>query len=135
MKGRLSGNVWIVLSGAVLIVMCLLMLRSMALDNRTEAAGGDILSISIMANLHTAEIPSNKIKQMIEEHTGTELNVQWVPDGIYDEKVYASLTTGTLPKALYLKNAASLPFFVMKFERACFGRLGRSFLNIRIYRG
>ncbi|MUG64509.1 extracellular solute-binding protein [Paenibacillus campinasensis] len=124
MKGRLSGNVWIVLSGAVLIVMCLLMLRSMALDNRTEAAGGDILSISIMANLHTAEIPSNKIKQMIEEHTGTELNVQWVPDGIYDEKVYASLTTGTLPKALYLKNAASLPFFRDEIRAGLFWEIG-----------
>ena len=40
--------------------------------------------------------------------TGTKLDIQWVPDGTYDEKVNASFATGTLPQVTYLKNAASL---------------------------
>ncbi|NMO96819.1 extracellular solute-binding protein [Paenibacillus lemnae] len=64
--------------------------------------------ISIMANLHTAEVPSDMIEKMIEEKTNTELDIQWVPDGTYDEKVNASFATGTLPQVTYLKNAASL---------------------------
>ena len=66
------------------------------------------VSISIMANLHTPEVPSDMIEKLLEEKTGTKLDIQWVPDGTYDEKVNASFATGTLPQVTYLKNAASL---------------------------
>ncbi|EFU41971.1 extracellular solute-binding protein family 1 [Paenibacillus vortex V453] len=66
------------------------------------------VAISIMANLHTPEVPSDMIEKLLEEKTGTKLEIQWVPDGTYDEKVNASFATGTLPQVTYLKNAASL---------------------------
>ncbi|AYB45676.1 extracellular solute-binding protein [Paenibacillus lautus] len=66
------------------------------------------VAISIMANLHTPEVPSDMIEKLLEEKTGTKLDIQWVPDGTYDEKVNASFATGTLPQVTYLKNAASL---------------------------
>lgn len=81
-------------------------------QNGEAPAGGEQakgpVSISIMANLHTPEVPSDKIEKIIEEKTNTNLEIQWVPDGTYDEKVNASLATGTLPQVTYLKNAASL---------------------------
>ncbi|XEC93576.1 extracellular solute-binding protein [Paenibacillus tarimensis] len=64
--------------------------------------------ISIMANLHTPEVPDQGIEKMIEEATNTELDIQWVPDGSYDEKMNASFATGTLPQVVYVKNQASL---------------------------
>lgn len=64
--------------------------------------------ISIMANLHTPEVPSDKIEKLVEEATNTELDIQWVPDGTYDEKMNASFATGTLPKVVYVKNQSSL---------------------------
>ncbi|OMF74201.1 extracellular solute-binding protein [Paenibacillus glucanolyticus] len=72
-------------------------------ENKSEP-----VAISIMANLHTPEVPSDMIEKLLEEKTGTKLEIQWVPDGTYDEKVNASFATGTLPQVTYLKNAASL---------------------------
>ncbi|WP_199621112.1 extracellular solute-binding protein [Paenibacillus alkalitolerans] len=66
------------------------------------------VKITMMANLHTPEVPSDMIEKMVEEKTNTQLEIQWVPDGTYDEKVNASFATGTLPQATNLKNAASL---------------------------
>jgi len=64
--------------------------------------------ITIMANLHTPEVPSDKIEKLLEEATNTQLEIQWVPDGTYDEKMNASFATGTLPMATYIKNQSSL---------------------------
>lgn len=74
---------------------------------QAEAPKGPV-KITIMANLHTPEVPSDKIEKLVEEATNTQLEIQWVPDGSYDEKMNASFATGTLPQAVYIKNQASL---------------------------
>lgn len=124
MRVRLSRNVWQLIVGLGLVLVCFSFIRWIVLDNQTGAAEEGAIQISMMANLHTTEIPSDTIKKMIEEQTGTKLSIQWVPDGIYDEKVYASLATGTLPKALYLKNAASLTFFRSEIRDGLFWEIG-----------
>lgn len=70
------------------------------------------VKITIMANLQTTEVPSDKLEKVIEEFTNSQLEIQWVPDGSYDEKFQAAFATGTLPQAVYLKNAAS--FILMR---------------------
>lgn len=65
------------------------------------------VKITIMANLHTPEVPADKVEKLVEQATNTELEIQWVPDGTYDEKMNASLATGTLPQAVYIKNQSS----------------------------
>lgn len=82
------------------------------------------VKITIFANLHTAEVPSDRIERLVEEMTDTELDIQWIPDGSYDEKIHASLMTDTLPKALFLKNAASLPQFRDKMRSGMFWEIG-----------
>ncbi|MCA0757108.1 extracellular solute-binding protein [Paenibacillus sp. N4] len=67
--------------------------------------------LSLMLNLHEPEVPSDKIEKLIEQKTNTELSIQWVPDGSYDDKINASFATGSLPQAVQLKNAASLTMF------------------------
>ncbi|MGM0879700.1 MAG: extracellular solute-binding protein [Bacillota bacterium] len=77
----------------------------------TETPAGtkkEPVKISIMANLHTPEVPDDTIEKMLEEATNTDLKIQWVPDGSYDEKMNASFATGTLPQATYIKNQTSL---------------------------
>jgi putative aldouronate transport system substrate-binding protein len=76
----------------------------------TQAPKGPA-KISIMANLHTPEVPATDIEKLLEEKTSTELEIQWVPDGSYDEKLNASFATGTLPQAVYMKNQTSLLMF------------------------
>jgi putative aldouronate transport system substrate-binding protein len=70
------------------------------------------VKITIMGNLQTTEVPSDKVEKFIEEKTNSQLEIQWVPDGSYDEKFQAAFATGTLPQAVYLKNAAS--FILMR---------------------
>ena len=67
--------------------------------------------LTIMANLHSPEVPSDKIEKMIEEITNTDLTIQWVPDGNYDEKLNTSFATGTMPQATYLRNINSFGMF------------------------
>ncbi|WP_199621115.1 extracellular solute-binding protein [Paenibacillus alkalitolerans] len=88
------------------------------------AASQNRTHITIMANLHSLEVPSDKIEKLVEEKTGTELDIQWIPDGSNDEKVNAAISTGTLPKALYLKNAASFPLFRDQIRNGLFWEIG-----------
>nr|WP_246246408.1 extracellular solute-binding protein [Paenibacillus lemnae] len=80
--------------------------------------------ISMMANLHTAQVPAETIELLLEEKTNTRLDIQWIPDGSYDAKMYASLATGTLPKALYLKNAASFSSMISEIRSGLFWEIG-----------
>lgn len=64
--------------------------------------------ISLMLNLQVPDVPSDKVEKIIEEKTNTLLDIQWVPDGSYDDKLNATFATGSLPQAVQLKNAASL---------------------------
>jgi putative aldouronate transport system substrate-binding protein len=60
--------------------------------------------LSIMANLHTPEVPSDKIEKQLEEKTNTELEIQWVPDSSYEEKLSTAFATGSFPQAVFMKN-------------------------------
>lgn len=80
--------------------------------------------ITIMANLHTAEVPSDKIEKMVEEKTNTELTIQWVPDGSYEEKLNASFATGTLPQATYMKNQTTMIMFRDAIRNGQFWEVG-----------
>lgn len=65
---------------------------------------------SVMTPLHTPEVPSDKVEKLLEEKTGVELNIQWVPFSNYEEKVNSAFATGSLPEAIYLNNDAYLQF-------------------------
>lgn len=123
MMTRLSNYVILTLAILTVSAACISMARSSGADGGSTSSDRKI-SISIMANLHTAEVPSDRIEKWIEEKTGVQLNIQWVPDGSYDEKVFASLATGTLPQALYLKNAASLSYFRDEIRSGLFWEIG-----------
>ncbi|UJW58837.1 extracellular solute-binding protein [Bacillus sp. A116_S68] len=72
-------------------------------SNSNEGSGnhtsdnGEPFEIEMMANLHTPETPDNLLKELLEEKTNTVLNIQWVPDGNYEERLNTAFATGTLP--------------------------------------
>ncbi|MFA9455866.1 extracellular solute-binding protein [Halalkalibacter sp. AB-rgal2] len=69
-------------------------------DEATSNEGedsGEPYEFSIMTNLHTAETPDPKIQELIEEMTGYKLDIQWVPDSNYDERLNTAFATGSLP--------------------------------------
>lgn len=66
--------------------------------NQAASEGNDApAKITIMARLHVAETPSDKLEKLIEEKTDTELEIQWVPNTIYEDKLNAAFATGALP--------------------------------------
>jgi putative aldouronate transport system substrate-binding protein len=58
------------------------------------------IEFSIMTNLHTAETPDKKIQDLIEEKTGYKLDIQWVPDSSYEERLNTAFATGSFPDAV-----------------------------------
>jgi putative aldouronate transport system substrate-binding protein len=92
-------------------------------ETKSEAANAPV-KISIMTNLYNAEKPADTMKKIIEEKTNTQLDIQWVPDGNYDEKMNASFATGTLPQAVYIKNQASFILFRDAIRSGQFWEIG-----------
>ncbi|MDQ0061441.1 putative aldouronate transport system substrate-binding protein [Paenibacillus harenae] len=94
-----------------------------ATDKQTEKPA-EPFKLSIMLDLHEPEVPSDKIEKMLEDISNTELDIQWVPDGSYDDKMNASFATGSLPQAVQLKNAASLNLFRDAIKDGQFWEIG-----------
>ncbi len=69
--------------------------------NKNESATnleGDLpYEISIMLNFHTPEVPNDRIKGLIEEATNTVLNIHFIPDDNYIDRLNTAFATGTLP--------------------------------------
>ncbi|MCG1021854.1 extracellular solute-binding protein [Sutcliffiella horikoshii] len=79
--------------------------------SNTEIDSDKPYSISIMANLHTPEVPQDKIKDLLEEKTNTKLEFQWVPDNNYEERLNTAFATGSLPQAVFMKNQTTFNQF------------------------
>ncbi|MCR8632458.1 extracellular solute-binding protein [Paenibacillus radicis (ex Xue et al. 2023)] len=82
-----------------------------------ESAAGSTISdttpfpVSI-ALTQVGDIPSdgNEINQAIEKYTNTKLNIQWIPNSAYDDKVNVMIASSEMPKLLkvqYVPNIIS----------------------------
>ncbi|MBS4207859.1 extracellular solute-binding protein [Bacillus sp. FJAT-50079] len=79
---------------------------------------------TIMANLHTPEVPSDKIEKIIEEKTGADITIQWTPDSNYEEKLSTSFATGTFPEAVFMKNITTFLQFKEAIRDGQFWEIG-----------
>ncbi|PAF12361.1 MAG: Sugar ABC transporter substrate-binding protein [Shouchella clausii] len=79
---------------------------------------------TIMANLHTAEVPEKEVQHLLEEATNTELDIQWVPDSNYEERLNTAFATGTLPQAVYMKNQTTYDQFKDAIRDGQFWEIG-----------
>jgi putative aldouronate transport system substrate-binding protein len=79
---------------------------------KSGAAGGDAakpvdntpLALTITVN-QVGDIPAkgNAVEQAIEKATNTKLDIQWVPNSTYDEKINVMIASSELPKMLKVK--------------------------------
>jgi putative aldouronate transport system substrate-binding protein len=60
--------------------------------------------ISIMAPLHFPNAPSKEVMNKLEGLTGVQLDITWVGDGIYTDKMYTALSTGSLKNVTFIKH-------------------------------
>ncbi|MDB5084289.1 MAG: transporter substrate-binding protein [Bacilli bacterium] len=68
---------------------------------------GKPINLTIMADLKSPGTPGDTVIKQIEQKTGYNLTIQWVPDGNYDEKFNAAMATQSLPQAVFVKNTDS----------------------------
>ncbi|MBD2845525.1 extracellular solute-binding protein [Paenibacillus sp. IB182496] len=77
------------------------------------------LELSIMLPLHLIQPPSDELVAELEKMTGTDLDLRWVPDEIYSDKLSLAVASGSYMKATYvnfneyqyMKNAIRLGHF------------------------
>ncbi|WP_081389905.1 extracellular solute-binding protein [Paenibacillus odorifer] len=77
-----------------------------ACNNKESADSGPKVSppsISILAPLHFPQQPSKEIMAEIERLTGVKLDIRWVPEGVYTDKMNTALTTNSLGKVTFVK--------------------------------
>lgn len=89
-----------------------------------ETAESKPIKFTMMADLHTPEVPTEDVLKLLEEKTNADITIQWVPDGSYDEKFQASLATGTLPEVAFIKNQSSLALVRSAVESGQFWEIG-----------
>ncbi|MDQ6418742.1 extracellular solute-binding protein [Paenibacillus sp. LHD-117] len=91
---------------ALTLLPVLVLCVSCVQDDSKPGSGdaGDKPEISIMAPLHFPHPPSDETMSVLEELTGTELEINWVPDGIYTDKMNTALTTNSLKKVTFAKH-------------------------------
>ncbi|SFL45592.1 carbohydrate ABC transporter substrate-binding protein, CUT1 family (TC 3.A.1.1.-) [Gracilibacillus orientalis] len=72
-------------------------------DGNESNNSDEPFELSIMLNLHTPEVPQDKLEKLLEEKTNTALEIQWIPDGNYEERVNTAFSTNSLPHAVLVK--------------------------------
>jgi len=68
--------------------------------NKDDKESDEPETISIMLNLHTPQVPNDKILNLLEEKTNVILDIDWVPDNNYNEKLNTAFATSTLPNVV-----------------------------------
>lgn len=62
------------------------------------------LKLSMMNMYYSTEPPKadNEAVKIIEEHTGTKLDITWVPNSAYNDKINATIAAGELPQIMMI---------------------------------
>ncbi|CAN7184337.1 extracellular solute-binding protein [Paenibacillus sp. LjRoot56] len=71
----------------------------------SSPANKEPLKLSVMTLMY-AEPPKadSEVQKQIEAYTNTKLDISWVPNSSYKEKVNVTIASGELPKALLVQN-------------------------------
>jgi len=71
--------------------------------NGQESSVNSRDEISIMVPLHFPHLPSDESMTLLEDLTHTDLDISWIPDGIYSDKVNTALMTNSFKKVMFVK--------------------------------
>lgn len=89
------------LIGLVMLIVFLVACNESASSTGDESStGGDsdeVHEISILVPLHHAETPDSMIEEKLEELTGVELDLQYVPASNYQDRMNTAFATDSMP--------------------------------------
>lgn len=86
-----------------LSITMMTLLIGCAASGNSGTQHGDLTNISIMVPLHFPHMPSDEAIQKLEQLTNTSLDLVWIPDGIYTDKMNTALTTNSFKKVMFIK--------------------------------
>ncbi|WP_028608436.1 extracellular solute-binding protein [Paenibacillus harenae] len=104
---KVSDQVWFRLGRSMLAPLLVLMLCASCASIKGAGLTVDESAkpvISIMVPLHFPHTPSAELITRIEDLTNTTMDINWVPDGIYTDKMNTALSTNSLKKATFVKH-------------------------------
>jgi putative aldouronate transport system substrate-binding protein len=86
------------------------------------------LKLSMMNMYYSAEPPKadNEAIKLIEAHTNTKLDITWVPNSAYNDKINATIAGGELPKIMMIASNKSSGIVNVLGDWALFKRLSES---------
>src|SRR5690625_835725 len=84
---------------------------------------GEPTKISLMTILHTPEVPDDKVLNLIEEAANVELDIEWVPDNNYADKLSTAFATTTFPQVVSM-NAPHIDQFKEAIRDGQFWEVG-----------
>jgi putative aldouronate transport system substrate-binding protein len=98
---------------------------STPLTTKESAIPKEPLKLSMMNMYYSAEPPKadNEAVKIIEEHTGTKLDITWVPNSAYNDKLNATIASGELPQIMMVASNKS-PGIVNAANSGMFWEIG-----------
>lgn len=88
---------------SVILLLPFLLLSACNFGETDRNLSDDAPTITILAPLHFPQQPSKEIITEIEKLTGVKLDITWVPEGVYTDKMNTALTTNSLGKVTFVK--------------------------------
>ncbi|MCR8657379.1 extracellular solute-binding protein [Paenibacillus endoradicis] len=95
--------IYIVNRLGILLLIVTLLFGCSATSVTTKVEETKPTEISIMVPLHFPHSPSEESIALLEQLTNTKLELSWVPDGIYSDKMNTALTTNSYKKVMFEK--------------------------------
>lgn len=87
----------------LLVILLLTACNGSKISGENQSQSDDRPVVSVMAPLHFPHAPDPALIEEIERLTNTRLDIEWVPDGIYTDKMNTALMTNSLKKATFVK--------------------------------
>ncbi|MEK3885490.1 extracellular solute-binding protein [Paenibacillus sp. PL2-23] len=101
----MNGRINVLVAAVILTVMGALVSGCSVGGNKGQVSDtSKETTVSIMAPLHFPHPPHEDVVGEIERMTGVNLDIVWVPNEIYTDKMNTSLTTNSMKKVTFVKN-------------------------------
>lgn len=80
------------------------------------------VALNILSNFSIAQPPGpdNPVTKEFENRTNTKLNITWISDGVYNDKLNVLLASGELPDLIKLPDTTSIPQFQTMVKQGAF---------------
>lgn len=93
-------------------------------ESESKETNDDRMAIDVFVPTFTTEPPTkdSPVWKALEDHTNTDLTIEWAPNSNLEDKFNITLSSGDLPHVMYVPNKS--PSFISAVEDGAFWELG-----------